>query len=85
MDSFNDHSDISWSYSHKTFECELCISVRKICHSYQAWPVKFVLSDMTSKICHSYQTWPVKFVLSDMTSKIWENFAKDWHKIGILQ
>ena len=24
-------------------------------------------------------------VLSDMTSKIWADFAKDWHKIGILQ
>ena len=23
--------------------------------------------------------------LSDMTSQIWGNFAKDWHKIGILQ
>jgi hypothetical protein len=24
-------------------------------------------------------------VLSDMTNKILANFAKDWHKIGILQ
>jgi hypothetical protein len=24
-------------------------------------------------------------VLSDMTSKIWADFAKDWHKIGILR
>ena len=24
-------------------------------------------------------------VLSDTTSKIWADFAKDWHKIGILQ
>jgi hypothetical protein len=24
-------------------------------------------------------------VLSEMTSKIWADFAKDWHKIGILQ
>ena len=23
--------------------------------------------------------------LLDMTSKIWADFAKDWHKIGILQ
>ena len=24
-------------------------------------------------------------VLSDMTSNIWDDFDKDWHKIGILQ
>jgi hypothetical protein len=24
-------------------------------------------------------------VLSDMTSKVWSDFAKDWHKIGILK
>jgi hypothetical protein len=24
-------------------------------------------------------------VLPDMTSKTWADFAKDWHKIGILQ
>ena len=29
-------------------------------------------------------SWNVS-VLSDMTSKIWADFAKYWHKIGILQ
>ena len=24
-------------------------------------------------------------VLSDMTNKIWAEFAKDWHKVDILQ
>ena len=42
----------------------------------------------TDKIIHIYvdkQSSRNVSVLSDMTSKIWAYFAKDWHKIGILQ
>jgi hypothetical protein len=33
---------------------------------------------------HTQRLWKLS-VLSDMTSKIWADFAKDSHKIGILQ
>jgi hypothetical protein len=48
----------------------------------------YVYIEFVSNIYKSVTNYSAKrnvSVLSDLTSKIWADFAKDWHKIGILQ